>query len=237
MAQLDLSNITFPLPVIPFPGPAPLTTTRPLYGGMDLTLYIPHYLLKRTKTLANGCVKYTFWSDSAKTIFVNTAYLALYNFMLYRGYEPSETFEFIDWHPNSRHPTRLIERSFLRRLALRTIATPRPDGSMDINKVIYARFVDNDPDLDYGLVLQVYARAIALYVYAGHTLGTYQGHTVTPEEFINRFFLAINYPYFLYTYSIENGTVDRLAREYPKILAGTGKYRPRSFYQHQEGTQ
>ncbi len=198
--------------------------------GMDLTHYVPRYKIISQRKSNNGTF-YNLRSNSCKTIWMNSLYPALENFMLYLGYEPTETFEYLhlNGHRKKKNTEALLRSDLWRRLEMKRMYQI-VDGCKREYLYITARFVDNDPDLNFGFTITFYARKVDLIIHGNHqlALGDVQ---YTPTDFVYQLLLTMKYPKYMYETQKKHGTMSRLVREYADCSTqrkGT-KYEPWGF--------
>lgn len=201
-----------------------------IINGMDLSQYVPKYWVVSENKRQNGGAIYHLRSDSCKTLWMETLYTAIEAFMKHLGYETSETFNYLEFNGfrKRKHETALQSR-ILKRLEMK-YKYQTIDGHIRKYVYIVARFMDNDPDLNYGFSITFYARNVDLMLIGNHSLSL-NGIELKPNDFVHQLLLTMKYPQYMYAYQKMNGTLDRLVWEYNDLIhkrKGT-KYEPWNF--------
>lgn len=208
----------------------PINYDKFMVDGMDTSLWVPKFYLHSTRGNNDKSTIYHLRSNSGKTLFINSLYYTFYYFMDYLGYEPTETFEFIRINPCGIGDTNysIYNRNLYYRLIIKK-QYQVIDGYNRTYKILVARFYDNDPSMDFGFELRMTSRTVDLKLFPYVSLTGKNSEKILPEDFVYNLLLNINYPLYVYYYNKINNTLDRLNREYPKLVQQIGKFKPWRF--------
>lgn len=209
------------------PKETPIAQT--VFDGMDLKQWVPTYYITNTTVNSHGTTVHYLRSDSQRKLFINVLYRATYNFMSYLGYEPEERFEFVYVNPYKAKNNTIYGYKLLPRLRINTQAIVYSATQRGTSKCVTARFFDNDPDLNYGFAFHAYASTVVLIVRPLMELTDANGKTTSPDVFFRQLLLTIQYPYHMYHYQAERGTLSRLIRGYRDLVNKRGIFEPYYF--------
>ena len=210
--------------------PVSKTEFKPvIIDGINLTKWIPDYYLHSSYVSPNHTTTYYLRSNSGHSIFIHTLYVAMYETMLQMGYEPNEEFEYVSINSRKTKREAIYRHQFFKRLGIwdRVVHFDRIHAG--IAKILYARFFDNDPMLNYGFSVEISCRTFMLRLRPHVPLLDLNGKPLTPVEFVKQFFQTINYPYYLYHFQVENKTISRLIAEDYKVQHQIGKFQRNVF--------